>query len=89
MIGGTTRLTPDREGGGAFSRATFPAVRLGMSRENGFRGQGIWRRPTRLPSASFTEAINLPPPTSVIVWCVVAPASPSACSVWWMSSTCQ
>jgi site-specific recombinase XerC len=28
-----------------------------------------------LPSASFTDATNLPPPTSLTLWCASAPAS--------------
>src|SRR4051794_29661439 len=31
--------------------------------------QGDWMRPMILPSASFTEAISLPPPTSLIASC--------------------
>ncbi len=33
-----------------------------------------------LPSASCTEAISLPPPTSLISCCACAPASRSACT---------
>src|SRR5215208_8433238 len=35
-------------------------------------------RPMTLPSASLTEASNLPPPTSLTPWCTSAPASRSA-----------
>ena len=39
------------------------------------------------PSASFTEAISLPPPTSLTSCCTCAPASRSAVTLALMSST--
>jgi hypothetical protein len=42
--------------------------------------QGDWISPMMLPSASFTDAISLPPPTSLIACCASAPASASTSS---------
>ncbi len=45
--------------------------------------------PMMLPSASFTEAISLPPPTSLTSWSASAQAPRSAFRLFSMSSTCQ
>src|SRR3712207_967160 len=51
--------------------------------------QADWRRPMTLPSVSFTEAISLPPPTSLTTCSASAPASRSSLRRSSMSSTCQ
>ncbi|MGI8824887.1 MAG: MFS transporter [Chloroflexota bacterium] len=50
---------------------------------------GDWESPVMLPSASFTRAISIPPPTSLTSCCVCAPASRSPSRLFLMSSTSQ
>ena len=49
--------------------------------------QASWMSPIRLPSASRTLAISLPPPTSLMFCSVWAPASRSVCKLSLISLT--
>lgn len=53
------------------------------------RNQADWISPMMLPSASFTDAISLPPPTSLTACSASAPAPRSCLRLSLISTTCQ
>ena len=62
-------------------------VVLGLVETSLSANQASWMSPIRLPSASRTLAISLPPPTSLMFCSVWAPASRSVCKLSLISLT--